>query len=240
MEFIWDIIIVAILAVCVWLSYRKGLIKTLFDLLGTVIAFMGALALNGVVGNWIDTAFVRAPVRNMVLSTLSGTPVLKYEDALAGIDVAAKIRQMPQALKSMLESVGVSTEEIISKVSSLGASTADAKNQLIDSIAAPISATISTAIAFIVLFVVLLVVCMVASKLLSALFNLLPVGKQLNRIGGAVFGLIEGVLIVLVVTAAIWAITRGVGEGFFSAEALDKTLITKEIIGINPICNLFR
>ena len=240
MQFIWDIMIIAILAVCVWLSYRKGLIKTLFDLLGTVIAFLGALAFNGMVGAWIDTTFVRTPVRNMVLSTLADTPVLKYEDALAGIDVAAKIRNMPAALKGLLESVGVSTEELIGKVASVSANTAEAKNQLIDSIAAPISATISTAIAFVLLFVILLVVCMVASKLLSALFNLLPVGRQLNRFGGAAFGLIEGILIVLVVTAVIWAISRGAGEGFFSAESVDKTLITKGIIKINPICNLFR
>ena len=240
MQFIWDIIIVVILAVCVWLAYRKGLIKTLFDLLGTVIAFLGALAFNGMVGNWIDTTFVRTPVRNMVLSTLADTPVLKYEDALAGIDVAAKIRKMPEALKGLLESVGVSTEEIIGKVGSASATTTEAKNQLIDSIAAPISATISTAIAFIVLFVVLLIVCMVASKLLSALFNLLPVGRQLNRIGGGAIGLVQGVLIVLVVTAVIWAVSRSAGEGFFSAETLDKTLLTKELIKINPICDLFR
>ncbi|MBE6638921.1 MAG: CvpA family protein [Ruminococcaceae bacterium] len=240
MQFVWDIIIIAILAVCIWLSYKKGLIKTLFDLLGTVIAFLGALAFNGVVGNWIDTTFVRTPVRNMVLSTLADTPVLKYEDALAGIDVAAKIRKMPEALKSLLESVGVSTEEIIGKVSSVTANTAEAKNQLIDSIAAPISATISTAIAFILLFVVLLVVCMVASKLLSALFNLLPVGRQLNRFGGAAFGFVEGVLIVLVVTAVIWAVSRSAGDGLFSVDALDKTIFTKEIIKINPICDLFR
>ena len=240
MQFIWDVVIIAILAVCVWLSYRKGLIKTLFDLLGTVIAFLGALAFNGAVGAWIDTTFVRNPVRNMVLSTLADTPVLKYEDALTGIDVAAKIRSMPAALKGILDSVGVSADEIIGKVSAVSANTAEAKNQLIDSIAAPVSATISTAIAFIVLFVVLLIVCMVASKLLSALFNLLPVGRQFNRIGGGVIGLVQGMLIVLVVTAAIWAVTRGVSEGFCSAEALDKTLITKEIIKINPICNLFR
>ena len=240
MGYIWDIIIIAILAIFVWLSYHKGLIKTLFDLLGTAVAFLGAFAFNGVVGSWIDTAFIRAPVRNMVLSTLSGTPVLKYEEALAGVDVVGKISKMPEALSTLLESVGVSTEEIVSKVSTVTANTVDAKNQLIDSIAAPISATISTAIAFIVVFVVLFVVCMVASKLLSALLNLLPVGKQLNRIGGAAIGFVEGALIVMVVTAVIWAIARGVSEGFCSAQALDKTLITKEIIKINPICNLFR
>lgn len=239
MHFILDIIIVAILAVFVFLAYRRGLIKTLFSLLGTVIAFLGALAFKGAVGGWIDQAFVRPSVRSMVLSTLSGTPVLEYEKALSSLDVAEQLYKMPKSLIALLESVGLSSQDIIDGISSVSTNTVEAKNQLIDSIAAPISATISTAIAFIVLFIVLLVVCKVGAKLLSALLGLLPLGKQFNRVGGAVIGLAEGVLIVLILTAVIWAVSHGIKEGLCSAEMLEKTLITKEIIKINPICNLF-
>ena len=120
------------------------------------------------------------------------------------------------------------------------AKTLEAKNQLIDSIAAPISATISTAIAFVVLFIVLLVVCFLASKVLSALLNLLPVGKQFNRIGGALIGVVEGALIVLIVSAVVWAISLGVNEGFCSPEAIDKTWVMSRVIDVNPICGIFR
>ncbi len=239
MQFILDIVIVAILAVFAFLAYKKGLIKTLFGMLGTLIAFLGALALKGVVGGWLDVTFVRPSVRNMVLSTLTGSPVLDYEKALSSLDVAGKVRKMPEALRVLLDSVGVSTEDILGSLSSLSANTVEAKNKLIDSIAAPISATISTAIAFVVLFVVLIIVCKVGAKILSALFNLLPIGKQFNRLGGAVIGLAEGVLIVLIVTAVVWAISLGADKGMFSSEAIEKTLITKEIIKMNPICNLF-
>lgn len=239
MGFIWDILIIAILVVCTALAYRKGLIATLFGLLGVVIALVGAWSLQGPVGAMIDQQFVHKPVRQMVLGTLSDTPVLEYEDALAKIDVAQKIREMPDALQSLLESVGISSDEIIKEVGSATAASAQLKNQLIDSIADPISATISTAIAFILLFVVLLILCSVAAKLISALCNLLPVGKKLNRIGGGIIGLVKGVLIVLIVTAVLWAISAGIDEGFMARDALKSTLLTREIVKINPIVNIF-
>ncbi len=240
MGIIFDLVLVAILAVCVFLAYRKGLIATLFGLLGTVIALIGAWIFSTPVGAWIDQTFVHTPVRNMVLSTLSGSPVMKYEEALAGLDVAGKIRAMPEALKNLLASVGISSEEIVAKAQSATASSVEAKNQLIDSIANPISATISTAIAFVILFVVLLLACSVAAKLLSALCGLLPLGKQLNAVGGAAIGFVKGVIIVLVVTAVLWGICAGATEGLFSQETMESTLVTKEIVKINPICDIFR
>ena len=237
MEFLWDIIFIAIIVVMTFLAYRKGLIKTVFNLLGTVVAFVGALVLREPVGQWIDTAFVKAPVRKMVLSTLSDTPILDYEQALAQMDVAGKIRSMPDALKDLLDMVGLPTDEILSNITA--ATDTIAKNDLIDSIASPISATISTAIAFVALFVVLLVVCFVAAKLLSALLGLLPIGKTLDRIGGGIVGLVEGALIVLVVSAVFWAVSMAVDNGFFSRAAMEDTVFTAWLIEHNPICSLF-
>ena len=236
MQFLWDIIFVAIIAGFVFYAYRKGLVATVFNLLGTVIAFLGALTLKSPVGAWIDTTFVQAPVRNMVLSTLMDSPVLQYEEALKSADVAGKLQKMPEALKTLLESVGISPDGIVSGITS--ATSLEAKNALIDRIALPVSATISTAIAFVGLFVILLIVCFVAAKLLSALCNLLPVGKNLNRIGGGVIGFVEGALIVLVISAVVWCISLGVDDGFFSYQTLENTTLTKWIIENNPICSL--
>ncbi len=241
MGFVWDIILVAILIVCIFLAYRKGLIATLFSLLSTVVALLGAWMLSTPVGAWIDQMFVHGPVRRFVLSTLSDTPVMKYDEALNNIDVASRIRSMPAALKTLLESIGLSSDTLVAEAQKATVNSAEMKNQLIDRIADPISATISTAIAFVVLFVVLLVVCSLAAKLLSALCNLLPVGKQLNAIGGGVIGFAKGLIIVLVVSAVLWAVSSGVEtKSFFGKETIDTSLVTKEIIKINPICNIFR
>ncbi len=239
MNIIWDILIVAILAVCTVLAYRKGLIATLFGLLGVVIALVGAWSFHQPVGAMLDQQFVHEPVRQTVLNTLSDTPVLNYDDALANMDVAGKIRQMPDALVSLLKTVGISSDDILRQVGNATASSVEMKNQLIDRIADPISATISTAIAFVLLFVVLLLLCSVAAKLLGALCNLLPVGKRLNRIGGGVIGFIKGALIVLVITATLWAISAGIDSGFFARETLEKTLLVREIVNINPVANIF-
>ncbi|MBQ6947598.1 MAG: CvpA family protein [Clostridia bacterium] len=240
MGIIWDIVLILIMALCVYLAYRKGLIATLFSLLGTVISLVGAWMFSAPVGVWLDQNYVHSPVRNAVLSALADTPVLQYEEALADLDVAAKLRVMPDALSAMLESVGISPAEISAVAQKTSAASLEAKNQLIDRIANPISATISTAVAFIGLFVALLLVCLLLSKLLSALCELLPLGKKFNAVGGAVFGLIKGSIIVLVVTAVLWASCLGTTQGFFSYQTLESSLITKEIIEINPICDIFR
>lgn len=236
MSYVWDIMIIAVVAVCAFLACKKGLISTLFGLLGTVVSMVLALLLKGVVGAFINDAFVAEPVRRFVLSTVSGAPCTDYESMLQNTDVLAKIKEMPEALSNLLKMLGISASDVLNTGS---AATQNAKNQLIDSIAGPISATISTAIAFILLFVIFSLLCMVAAKLLTALCSILPFGKKLNKIGGGIVGACKGLIIVLILSAVVSAVSLGIqpqSDHLFSEKTIGNTVLLKEVNKINPIC----
>lgn len=240
MRFIWDILIVAILVFCIWRGYRKGLIKTLFGLLGVVLAFVGALALKEPLGGYIDKSFVHAPVERFVLSTISGSAVGEYEKAIAEIDIAAKLKEMPPAVSELLDLAGVDANELAKNISSTGN---DAKKELVNSIASPISETISKAIAFVILFIVLCILCIVAAKFLSAVCNLLPLGKQVNHIGGLLAGLIKGGVIVLVLCTLVGVLSLTAqpdSDGPFSKTTIEQTVLMKKVIGWTPAADLIK
>lgn len=240
MQYIWDILILGILiGLFIW-GYYKGLIKTIFGLAAIVIAVFGAITFKAPVGEWIDDAFVHQPVRKYVLGVISDAPVLSYDDALAKTDIVANIKKMPAELKGVLNMAGIDPEQMITEASSgLQKSSNEFKNKLVDRIADPISATISTAIAVLVLFVVLLALCLIAAKLLGALCSLIPLGKKLDKLGGGILGLIKAAVVILVISAVIWGISAGTkDDSVFSRDTIEKTVVLKEIIHINPICKL--
>ncbi len=240
MRVVWDLLIVAILAFCAWRGYRKGLIKTLFGLAGVLLAFVGAISLKGVVGGYIDQAFVHKPVENFVISTIAGSKVGSYETALENVDVAKEIEQMPSALRELLAVADIDPQEIIDRATKQGNS---AKKELVACIADPISATISTAIAFIVLFILLSILCVVAAKFLSAVCNLLPLGKQINQIGGILAGVLKGAVVVFVlctIVGVLSATTDRKSDGPISQKTIQSTMIFKEIVQLTPAKDLMK
>ena len=89
-------------------------------------------------------------------------------------------------------------------------------------------------IGLIILFFALL---FVASLLLNLVFKVLPFGKSINSIGGVVFGVVRGVLLVLVMGAIIHSLA--LSGNWIAAEDIEKTWILKFINEINPILYLF-
>lgn len=239
MSILIDIILVAIFIVSAYFALKKGLIGTLFSLLGTVIAIVLAVMLSSPVSGFIDNEFVNPSVKQYILETVDSSSVGRsYEDALNSIDVAAEIEKMPSELKSVLELAGIDTNDIISAANSVKDSSADAKDDLINRIAAPISGTISRVIALIVLFIVLSIGLWVVAKLLTAIFNALPLAGTINKVGGLIFGILRGLVIVFAVSVLFSAISKSVdpnSDSIFSKKTIDSTIVLNAVLDMNPI-----
>ncbi len=240
MPIIWDIIMVALVLFFIVLSCRQGLIKTLFVLLGTLIALCGAIAFRGPVGEFIDKKYVQQPVENIVISTIADTADAAYDEVLENTDIKQAVEDMPPALTLLMDSAGVSKQSLLATLNSSDEMTYDLKVKAVESIAHPISRAISTAIAFIVLFAVLYILAWLLARVLSAICKLLPLGKKLDRFGGALAGAVKGIVIVMILSSVVWVISLGVEDGFFARETLEQTHLTKEIVRYSPISNIFK
>ncbi len=236
---ILDLLVLGVVVGSAILAYKKGFVKTLFSLVGGIAAVVLAVSFSEPVAAWLDSAFIGPAVKSSVLTAVNGSPLTEdYNEALESIDVSLKLREMPEGLRSFLESINIDVEETIFKAEQNKASSVDAREQLISDIVAPISATISKVIALIGLIIIFFLLLFVASLLLNAIFKLLPFGKTLNHVGGVLFGVARGILLVMVLGAILYGL--GKGNYLLSLDDIENTWILKWVNAINPILNLFR
>ena len=239
MAIVLDILVLVIMILSVWSAYRKGLIKTLFSLIGGIVAVILAVQLSVPVANWIDDRFVGPTVRDTVLTAVNGSALGgSYDQALESIDVVEKLQEMPESLRSFLETLNVDVDSIVSSAQQSQSDSIAAKERLITSISAPISQAISKAIALIGLVIIFFILLFIVSRLLDTVFRVLPFGKTLNRVGGIVFGVIRAVLIVLIFGAVIYGLACG--NVLVSLEELNHTIILKAINQVNPILSALK
>lgn len=234
---ILDVIILAILAVSVFLAYKKGFIKTLFSLVGGLIAVILALHLCAPVSTWLNEKFIEPAIRTTVLTAVNGSALAQsYDEAINSIDVVDRLQEMPESLRSFLETLNVDVNSIVASANKVQEDSVAVREKLIDSIVTPVSETLSKAIALIGLIVVFFVLLFVASRLLDAVFRLLPFGKKFNKAGGIIFGALRGILVVLVFGAVVYGLACG--NVLVSLENVENTILLKLINSWNPILNV--
>lgn len=239
MTIILDILVLLIIGLSIFLAIKKGLIRTLFSLVGGLAAIVLAVSLSGPVSNWIDDKFVGPAVCKSVLTSINGSnPGKSYEEALKEVDVVGKLREMPKGLRKTLEKLNVNVEEVMAAADESEEASLAAKEKLIESIASPVSIKISKAIALIVLFIVFFVLLFFVTRLLDAVFRVLPFAKSINKVGGLIFGVVRAILIVMVFGALVHGLASG--NILLSLEDLDNTILLKVINKINPILLIFK
>lgn len=239
MAFILDVLVVAIIALSVFLAYKKGLIKTLFSLVGGIVAVVLAVSLSTPVATWLNSQFIGPAIRNTVLTAVNGSSLSQsYDEALNSVDVAGKLQEMPENLREFLEKLNVDIDGIVSSAEQSKANSIAAKEALIDSIATPVSEAVSKAAALIGLAVVFFILLFVVTRLLDTVFRILPFGKSLNKAGGMLFGAVRALLIVMLFGAVVYGLARG--NVLLSMEQLENTLILKTINQFNPILNVLK
>ena len=235
-----DVVILAIIAVSAFFVYKKGFIGTLFSLIGTVVAIALSLMLCTPVSAFINENFVNPTVKSYIIKVVDSSSIgQSYEQALTnGADIVKKVKDMPASLKSVLDLAGIKTEDILAEANKTQTNATQAVDNLINKIAAPISSAISRVIALVGLFILLSIALWVVCKLITAVFNVLPLGKKLNKFGGLAFGIIRGLLIVFVISALFVAVSKSVdpnSNNIFSNKTIEKTVLLKTVSDFNPI-----
>ncbi len=243
MSIIIDIILIAIVAVSAFLAYKKGFIGSLFSLVGMIAAVVLSVMLCTSVSGYINDNYVNPAVKSYIVSIVDSTSVGKsYEQALEnGSDIVKNINEMPDSLKSVLDLAGIDTNEIIAEADKTQSQASTAVDNLINKIADPISTAISRVSALVGLFVVISLALWVVCKLLTAVFNVMPVGKKLNKAGGIAFGIVRGLVIVFVVATLFGAVSKSVepdSNHLFSNKTIQSTILLKTVNDCNPINSL--
>lgn len=199
MGLIIDIIIIAIIALSVFLGYKKGIVALSIQLFAFIIAVL-------------ITFILYQPITNLIVNA-------------TGIDESIQNAILEKANDIMQEDNELSNTVI-----------EEAKNNMLPETARTLSINIITFAVMILLFLLV----KIGLRFVTALANLvtkLPILKQVNELGGIIYGLIRGILIIYVALLII-NISGEISPENSVYENVNKTNIGKMMMEYN-VLNVF-
>lgn len=195
--FIVDIIIVAIIALIVFISAKRGFILTVFDLASGIIAFILAKFISPPVAQVIYDNAVRTKVVEFLTSEFAD-----IENALAShlADASSIFGFLPENVLTFAESSGLLDFNSISHTIISGITTVE---QLEAAIVGPVVVSVINLICFGIISFILLILLRITGQLVSKLVTVTKLGEKLNTTLGAVFGILKGVVYAFLITVIL-------------------------------------
>ena len=210
MGLILDIVIIAILALSIIMGYKKGLINVIFNIFAFFLAIIITLVLYKPVSNIIiKNTDIQEKIETAIIENTKGEENKKEEQTENGI-------------QKYIENTMQNAEE-------------DAKSKAIEVVAKNVSTKCIEIITALILFVITRIILIVLKFLTETLANL-PIVKQCNEIGGLLYGVIKGILIIYVILTIMFFIISLKPEGM-TANLIETSYITKFLYNNNIIVN---
>lgn len=223
MSFVLDLIILAIIVICIAVSAHKGFVKTIVGFVGMVLAIVLALSLSAPLAN---ITYEKA-VEPAVTSSISGV-IGDIENKAEGLVKEEVYENLPDFVKNNID---ISELEI-----SAGEDTAAA---ITESAIKPIAISFLKTIFSLILFVILIIAVKFLTKILNSIFSFSILGKA-NKILGGVLGLVQGLIVALIfILISNLLISLTGGFLIFTQKSVDESYLFSLVSKILPSSFLF-
>lgn len=183
----YDIVIIAVLALSIYLGYRRGFILTLSSFLAVFVGLVGAMFLSDLLAEPIMHLLqpmvesgLQSYLEKALPAEMAGAQELPISDVLAALSGSTVYRGFVDALKGIL-----------------GSQAAAVTAAVIAALAQHIAFQIAKVVLFVLSFAAVLILWHLAARMLDLAFRL-PVLNALNRWGGAATGLLRGALLLFI------------------------------------------
>lgn len=198
MTIIVDLVIVAIMAICIIIGYVRGLTGSLIKILSFVLSIIIASILfipvsNLIIDNTEIDENIETSIRNMIIDQETENEEENMPDTITNY-IGQKIEQASD----------------------------DAKETIVDSTARDVTLTIVKAGTWILLFIIARIL-LIFLRFITSLIAKLPVIKQFDKLGGIIYGILEGLIIIYLVLAIISFISPMISSNF--TNAIDESFI---------------
>lgn len=215
-----DLVIIAILLLCIFIGYKRGLTGSLIKILSFVLALVIALILF-------------KPVSSFVVNNT------KVDDKIKDSIVQIFINQESETQESEEEKEETTVAQPIMNYMNeqVEKSTAQVKSDAVNSVAIQISVLIIDIGVIILLFIIARIL-LIFVKAITNLITKLPVIKQFDELGGIVFGVVQALVIIYIILAIIsviapiignYAITTLIGQSYIGSILYNNNLLLEII-----------
>lgn len=229
MNFVLDILIVAIVLICILISAKKGFVRTLVSAVGFVVAIVLAVSLSTPISSSICKEYIKPAVEEKTASILSNSAGNSINEAAGTI-----WEELPDFVVGAAASQGITEESLGQSILESTANTAQGlATDITDKLFMPIVENLLKGIVTFVLFLILMVVVSLLSRILNKLFSGAVFGK-FNRALGGVLGAVKGLVFACVFCLLISVFVGFSENGFLSItqETIDSTYIFSKVLEI--------
>ena len=210
MGIILDVIIVAIIALNVYVCYKKGLVNLAVGLIAVVAAII------------LSVVFYK-PVTNIVMENT------EFDETIEKTIVETFA---PEGAEGQVKYVGI----LSYLETEVGNAINDTKNEVVYETAGAMAEKILNLIVFIAIFTLVRVALFALTFVADAITSL-PILKQLDDAGGILYGLIKGLLIIYVILAIASLVIAFTANTSIS-DIISSSFVTKFFYDNNIILNI--
>ena len=219
MGIILDIVIIAIMALSIFLGYRKGLVKIAVKLCAFLIAIIVSIVFYKPVSNII--------INNTQLDEKIESVIIEKGSIKIEEDEIRKDEQGEQQTnESFLENVQGYVEETV----------AETQNELIKKAAKEISGRLINIIVIVGLFIITRLI-LILLVLISDVITNIPIIKQFNKLGGILYGIIRGVLLIYSILAIVFLVVSISGNSNI-IQIIESSVLTEFMYESNILLNI--
>jgi len=182
LPYLADAIIVVIFLLFIILGVKRGFVRSVLDLVGTLAAMLVSMWFSGIAAQWVFSTFLQESLTRQIAEALQAAPAADAADAVLSV--------VPEILRGGLEAFGITSDAINQAVAGTSGQAAAA----VVAVLSPMVVSVLRGLFALVLFVFLLVIFRILSGVVCRIFRL-PVLRQLDKGLGILLGVAQAALI---------------------------------------------
>lgn len=213
---ILDIILIAIIALNIFIGYKKGLVKLAVGLIAVLASIIIAMLLYKPVSNVIiENTEIDENIKSTIISNFTKDTESEVEDT--------STEKTDDGFMKYIEKY---VDDTVNKT----------KNEIVIEASEVISVKVINVCAFIGIFIIARLL-MILLTFIADIIMSLPILKQFNEIGGILYGAVKALLIIYIILAIMFFIVYITGNSAIS-DAITSSYITKLFYNNNLLLNI--
>lgn len=182
LPYLADAIILVIFLLFIILGVKRGFVRSVLDLVGTLAAMLVSMWFSGIAAQWVFSTFLQESLTRQIAEALQAAPAADAAEAVLSV--------VPEILRGGLEAFGITSDAINQAVAGTSGQAAAA----VVAVLSPMVVSVLRGLFALVLFVFLLVIFRILSGVVCRIFRL-PVLRQLDKGLGILLGVAQAALI---------------------------------------------
>lgn len=209
MGIILDIILVVILAGSIFLGYKKGLVKVAVSLFALIISLVVTLVLY-------------RPISNAIINNTD------WDEKIEQIIIENTTKKVEETNQNgnILEDAQKYIDNAV----------AEGQNNVVENVAPVIAERVISIGTMIILFIATRLVLILLTLVSNVITNL-PIIKQFNELGGVIYGIVRGLIVIYALLAIAFFIVS-MSSNINITNAIDSSFITKFMYSHNILLNI--